>query len=279
MLSRFAIAAMLLPLAAAAAPHIDFVRVIPATHDLSAERVALLYATGERDRLATFIDTFLDFANRGSLRVDDEINHPRHRGNDAYLGIDHFTCTMTDHSGEGSTRDTTGERVKRRQVWTDAVCTGRMDVLDANGKKRYSFAVRGEGTSPRVVELGTEERVVALDQAARFAAITAAESVQPRRVRETIVLDDTAPSFEEAMSMIDADRLRDARAIWETALRRHPDSAALHFDIAAVSEAMGDLQAAGDHFREALRLSPRRQEYRSELELFRRRNAAKPSSH
>jgi Tfp pilus assembly protein PilF len=74
------------------------------------------------------------------------------------------------------------------------------------------------------------------------------------------------------MAMIQADRLGDARAILEIGLRQHPSSSALHFDMAAVCEALGDLQAARDHFREALRIAPDSKQYRSELDLFRRRN-------
>ena len=136
--------------------------------------------------------------------------------------------------------------------------------------------MRGEGTSPRSVnELTADERGIAIEQAARYAAISASEAITPRRVRESIELDDTAPSFGEALAMIHADRLGDARAILETALRQHPSSAALHFELAAVCEAMGALQAARDHFGEALRTSPKSHQYRSELDLFKRRNTTR----
>src|SRR6185369_1909735 len=171
---------------------------------------------------------------------------------EVYLGVNAFTCTMTDHAGEGSEHDTTGERVKRHHVWTDAVCSARVDVLDANAKRVSSFTVRGEGTSPRVMELTSEERDVAIEQAARYAALSAVESVTPRRVREAIELDDTAPAFGEALAMIESERFTDARAILETALRQHPASAALHFDIAALSEALGDLPEAREHYERAL---------------------------
>ena len=48
--------------------------------------------------------------------------------------------------------------------------------------------------------------------------------ITPRVVRETIEMDDSAPSFDEGMSMIRSERLEDARAIWEVTLRQHRDS-------------------------------------------------------
>lgn len=283
-----------LPVLAAAAPRLNFVRTVPALHDLGGERVTILYAIGDSDRVQTFLDIFTEHANRSSvLKVENGVEHGQHvvgaktddttlrrirrdHPADVYLGVNAFTCTMTDRGGEGSERDTTGERVKRHHVWTDAVCSARIDVLDANAKRTLSFAVRGEGTSPRVAELGDDERGIALDQATRYAALSASEGISPRRVRESIELDDTAPSFGEVLAMIHSERLGDARAILETALRQHPESAALHFDLAAVCEALGDLQGARDHYREAMRLSPKSQQYRTQLDLFKRRNEKTP---
>ncbi|HWS70479.1 MAG TPA: tetratricopeptide repeat protein, partial [Thermoanaerobaculia bacterium] len=207
----------------------------------------------------------IDEAEFTSLRRE----HPA----DVYLGINQFTCSLSEHDAEGSERDVDGARVRRRHVWADALCSARIDILDGvSGKRTMSFQVRGEGTSPRVMELTAEERNIALDQAARYAAIQAQEKITPRTVRESIELDDTAPSFDEGNSMITASRFDDARAIWEAALRRHHDSAALQYNLGAVCEAMGDLRAARDYYQQALRLSPKEMRYRVELDLFRKRN-------
>jgi len=79
------------------------------------------------------------------------------------------------------------------------------------------------------------------------------------------------------MSMIDAGKLADGRAIWEAALRRHRESAALNFDLGAVTEAMGDLEAARGYFQAAVKLSPNETRYKSELELVRKRLGARSS--
>ncbi|MGZ7079887.1 MAG: hypothetical protein ACXVJT_10775, partial [Thermoanaerobaculia bacterium] len=247
--------------AALAEPRITFFRRIPPPHSLApAENVALIYAIGDNESIKTFLDIFLDHANRSSaLRVMDVTNRQfvAHRPDDrvlqrlrrqykadAYIAIDRFTCETVTRSGEGSTTDFEGNRVKRKHQFIDAVCRARIEVLEPqNGELRIAFDVRGEGTSPRVVDITDEERTIALDSAAKYAAIAAAEGITPREARETLELDETAPSFDSAMVLIDDGRLRQARAIWESALNRYPGSPALLYNLGAVSEAMGDVRA------------------------------------
>ena len=107
-----------------------------------------------------------------------------------------------------------------------------------------------------------EDRGVALEQAARYAAIEASESILPRRVRESIELDESAPEFDRGAAMIDAGRLDAARTLWESELTRNDASAALHYDVGAVCEAIGDLGCAREHYREASRIAPGEIKYR-----------------
>src|ERR1041385_66254 len=105
-----------------------------------------------------------------------------------------------------------------------------MDVIDpATARRLYSFVVRGEGTSPRVTEVTEEERNIAVEQAAHFAAVQAAEMVTPRRIRESIELDARAPELERALLLIDAGRVAAARTLWLRALERNRESAPLQF--------------------------------------------------
>src|SRR5215213_2428216 len=134
-----ALFAFALPLAAA--PRISFVRTLPATHDLGrAERLTVLYAFGDNDKVSTFVDVLVDHTNRsGVIRLDDATNHGQHlfgerpddeqrrrirreHPADLYLGVNRFTCEWQPHSAQGSTRDVDGARVKRLQVWFDALC-------------------------------------------------------------------------------------------------------------------------------------------------------------
>lgn len=276
----------------AAPPRVAFVRTMTPLHDLGGTEVVIIYALGDTQKLDTFVDTFLDRTNRSeALRISAEVNHMRRAAGehpdpitiarirrehpaDVYLGISHFTCTTTTRGAEGSEYTTGGERVKRHHVWADAVCSARIDVIDPPSARRvFSFEVRAEGTSPRVMELTDEERDIAVEQAAHFAAVQAAEMVTPRRIRESIELDASAPDVDRAMLLIDAGRLAAARAMWLRALERSPSSASLHYNVAALSEAMGDADHAREHYRAAMRLAPKEHRYRMEAKMFERRAA------
>jgi len=275
--------------ASAGNPRITFDRTIVPVHDLApAEQIAVIYAIGDHSAVNDFVEDFVGYANRaGALRIENAIEgyrrtsdaaafRKRHHA-DLYLGVHQFTCDAKERTAEGSEHDPDGGRVKVTHQWVDVVCGARIDVLRArDGKKTLTFTVRGEGTSPRAVSLTEDERTVAYRQASHQAAVAAAESITPRTERESIELDAGAPSFDEGYSLIAGDRLSDARAIWETALRKHHDSAALMFDLAAVSEAMGDVAAAGRYFERAEKLRPAEARYRSELNLFRKRRSPQP---
>jgi tetratricopeptide (TPR) repeat protein len=168
-----------------------------------------------------------------------------------------------------------GGRIKRVHEWVDASCLARLDIRSDTGKRLFSLTAHGEGTSPRSTSLTAEERDIAYEQAARYAALSAADMITPRMIRESIELDETAPSFAEGMAMISADRLQDARAIWEVALRQHRDSAPIYYNLGAISEALGDIESAHRYLQSAVRLLPAEPRYRQELQLLQRRNARK----
>jgi len=291
MKSRFFFTAVLLLCGTAALakpPRITFTRTMASAHDLSpAESLAVIYAIGDSSKIDAFIEHFVDLVSRaGVLRIVNAVENNHHlivddlslrtvrreHPADAYLGINRFTCTGDEKSAEGSEHLDSGDRVKRMHHWIDAMCSARIDVLNGDGKKMFSYTVRGEGTSPRSASLTEDERDVAYEQAAHYAAVMAAEGITPRSVRETIELDENAPSFDDGYSMISSERLEDARAIWQAAAVRHRDSAPLFFNLGAVSEAMGDLRAARDYYEKAAGLSPKERRYATELRLFHRRN-------
>jgi tetratricopeptide (TPR) repeat protein len=273
--------------ALAVPPRIAFARRLPAVHDLGkAERLAVIYAIGDSNKIDTFLDRFVDLVTRSGLRIENDVENNHHlridedsfriirrsHPADAYLGVKRFTCSGIEKSAEGSEHLESGERVKRLHHWIDAVCSARIDVLDIEGKKMFSYSVHGDGTSPRMTELTEDDRDVAYEQAARFAAVIAADEIMPRTLRESIELDDKAPSFEDGFAMISSERLVDARAIWQSAAARHQDSAALFFNLAAVSEAIGDVEAAHRYYERAVRLAPKERRYAIELRLFHRRS-------
>jgi tetratricopeptide (TPR) repeat protein len=259
----------------AAGPHIAFTRVVSSAYALApGQRIAVVYAIGDHEAVSAFVENFVDSVDRaGTLRIENAVGedqrdfrklrkkHPA----DKYVGVSAFTCSGTQHNAVGSEHDAYGDRVQRMHMWIDASCEARLDIRDDHGQHVMTINVRGEGTSPRASTLSNEEREVAFDQAARYAAFNAADMITPRVVRETIELDDTAPSFAEGAAMIDANRLQDARAIWEIALRRNRESAALNFDLGAICEAIGDVSAARKYLQTAVRLAPNEPNYRAEL--------------
>ena len=270
------------PLLGASSPRVTFERVLPAPHDLgAAEDIALVQTIADTPKISAFVDHFLHQTNRsGMLRLRDVRPRAlvfaaealkRTEPADAWLSVRSFSCTSALRGAEESAYDVDGKRVKRRQVWVESICNGRMEVLIAGGP-RSSFAIKGEGSSAHVNEITNEEREEALEHAARYAALDAAEKITPRRVRESIALDETAPAFEEGMAMIVAARLADARKIWESAVRQSGRSAPLHYNLAAVCEALGDRKAAEEHYVAARELAPTETRYASELKLFQRRN-------
>ncbi|HEY8183829.1 MAG TPA: tetratricopeptide repeat protein [Thermoanaerobaculia bacterium] len=292
---RRCIAALVFQASAAFAvgPHVAFVRVVPAPHDLSpAKSIAVIYAIGDNQKITTFVENFVEYVDRSrTLRVENAVEDNQHLAKfdgaamkrlrhdhpaDAYVGIGLFTCDGAERHAEGSEHDVDGGRVKRVHQWVDASCLARLDIRSDTGKRLFSLTAHGEGTSPRsTTSLSAEEKDVAYEQAARYAALSAAQMITPRMVRESIELDETAPSFAEGMSMIAADRLQDARAIWEVALRQHRDSAPLYYNLGAVCEALGDVEAAHRYLQSAVRLLPADRRYRQELQLLQRRNTLK----
>lgn len=267
--------------ALAAPPRIFFERLVPAPYDLGqAEEVAIIGAIGDTNSIEYFIEQLIEQTGRaGTLRLTDvrRRRHPfvletlkKNEPADAYLAIRAFTCASEDRGGEGSGRDVDGQRIKRREMWVETKCSAKLEVLAANGT-RASLAIKGEGNSTHVAEITDEDREDALLHASRFTAIDAAEKIAPRRVRESIALDETAPAFEQGLAMISSGRLEEARAVWENEVRRHPRAAPLHFNLAAVCEAIGDRKAAELHYVAARQLAPDETRYSSEYRLFVRR--------
>ena len=269
--------------ASAISPRITFVRLIPPAHDLGAEQIAVIFAIGDHASVNDFVQQFVDHVNRsGLLRIENAVDANRHLPDfdtirrahraDVYLAVNPFTCEGTEGRAEGGEHDVDGGRIKRTHSWMDATCIANIDVLrGSDGTKTMSFTVRGQGTSPRSPALTDDDRAVAFAQAAHYAAVNAADSITPRPVRESIELDSAAPAFDEGYSMITSDRLADARAMWEAALRQHANSASLLFNLAALSEATGDVASAGRYFERAQKLKPDEPRYRSELSLFHKR--------
>lgn len=252
----------------AVSPRVTFTRTLPAPYSLgAAEEVAIVRAAADPRHAEMFIDVFLGELNRsGFLRGTDARHRPPEKG--SRLALDSLACREYLREGEGGIRDAAGARVRQRQEWIEASCTARIDVLSSPSG---SFTVRGAATSPRVVSVTPDEREAAVLRAVHYAARHAAEQITPRRIRESIALDESSPGFEEGLALIEADRLGEARELWERRMRANPRSAPLHFNLAALCEALGDRPAAENHYAAARQLDPAEPRYSLEMRLFKER--------
>ncbi len=255
----------------ALSPRIVFERLLPPAHDLgTAREVAIVDAATNEPQIETFVDQMIHHVNRsGTLTLRDMRSGTGPA--DAHLNIETFRCETAVRETEAGIRDVDSNRVKQRAFQIDAVCGARIAVLSRFLKPMSTYFAKGEGTSRRLESVTDDERERTLRDAARSAAIDAAERITPRRVRESIRLDETAPAFAEGMAMIEAGRVEEARAIWQRAMQTQARSAALRFNLGAVNEALGDRRAAELHYNAARQLAPAEPRYASELKLFARR--------
>lgn len=283
------LALMAVPLQASA-PRVSFMRTIAPEHDPGASDVAVIYARGNRQEVDRFLEEWIGLVDSGrALTLADlavrsagpdpkadeavaaRVRHSAPAG--AYLGVDKLACTSVERSGESSAHDVDGRRFWRKTTWVEASCIADISVLTSQGLQRVdAFTVRGEGTSPRKPEVDAESRALAIGSALRYAARSATDAIAPRRVRETVMLDESAPQFEDGVTFIETYQLDRARRIWEDAWRARPGSAAIRFNLGAVCEALGDIQAAGEHYRAATKMRPQEGRYAIEYEAFRRRH-------
>jgi len=258
------------PLLFARAPRVSFERVVPAPHDLGRARRLAVVALPKDPLAERFLEEFLDRVNRsGFLEVADGRTH---RGAaDLLLEGVSFDCDTATRETEGSVRDVDGNRVRKRLHTVDAVCLARIDVFTPARKRLSSFYGKGEGTSPNLEQVSPDQREDALRHAIRLAAVSAADRITPRRVRESIALDEQAPGLADALAMIAVDRLGEARAFFERELQRHPRSAPLRFNLGVMNEALGDRAAAEKQYNAARALAPDEPRYAVELKRFARR--------
>jgi hypothetical protein len=278
-----------------AVSRVTFERTIPAPQNPgAASDLALVYAIGDNQKINTFLDSFVDQTNRsGTVRMADATGDGRSffRGSldaatakrirrrfpaDLYVRVNGFSCRSDEHAGDAGAYDADGKRIRRKQRWVDATCTARLELINAATFVRMTaFNATGQGTSPREPVITPDIVAIAVEQAARYAGVSAAELITPRRVRESILLIEDAPRFAEGMAMIDAGRPEEARRMWEEAARRQPSSAGVRFNLAAVCESIGDVAAAMREYQAARKLAPAERRFRDEFEMFRRRNGVK----
>src|SRR5207244_11146701 len=115
MRNGFVLLALALAPITASAARVTFTRVIPPPHDLGmARRAAVIYAIGDNEKITTFVERFIDYAGRATLRIDNAVEDDQHLSalNDAtlratrqahpadiHLGVKACGCSGTERSG------------------------------------------------------------------------------------------------------------------------------------------------------------------------------------
>jgi Tetratricopeptide repeat len=252
------------------AAKITFTRTVPPRHrfDGPSNRIALLSLEG---RTAECSHPFLvielmngikatgavfeDATSRKKMTVEERrAATPA----DLYLTSEDCVCRAAERPvGDGTS-------------WYAGACAARIRLSDAKG--RDLGAVSLSGTS--------EEKTDVVDFGAHISSgkqmmRQLVEMIRPHEMTLVFETDRKAPGDKEASSFIKKKDFAGARAVWEAQLAANPNNAAIHFSLAAVTEALGDIDAARKHYEEAVRLGPGEEKHARFKGYFEERNPAK----
>gem|GEM_PF-3025342 len=186
-------------------------------------------------------------------------------------------CTRkTGSSKRGSDQNNTAAQA---EYWVDARCRVEVEIFDPAGASVTAFELSGSATSRHEAAVTADMEREAEDNALRRAGALAGARISPRKVTESIRLDKDAPRFDEAYRFIRGGDDAKAREIWNAVLRVEDRSAPLHYDLAAVCEALGDAATARSHYEAAIRLDPYERKYGESIEALDRRSREAATLH
>lgn len=160
------------------------------------------------------------------------------------------------------------KRTEGDSTWYAATCQAEVRLTDGRDGKDLGV-VTINGTA--------DDRTDVLD----FAAfITAGRNmighlvkmIRPFEQQLVFDTDRKVPGEKEAARFIKAKDYAGARDVWEQALTQNPGNAAIHFNLAAVTEALGQIEEARKHYEEAVRLAPAEEKYARFKGYFDQRN-------
>ena len=275
------LAAALLP---SCGPGVTLTRAVPAPYNLGSIRtIALVDARGEDDLVDRFVETLLrEERSRGfyevldarslGLRVSD-VARDRRRADDllgrvvadVYFEVRLWSCSVHERSKAYKEKQKDGTEVAKTKWWYEAECAASVEMVSRGGRELASFEVTGTHESVKGEKTSSWQRESCLSSAVDEAAHLAVAQFTPRRVEESIGLEKDAPLAKEGIALVEEGRTAEARTLWEGALAANGGNAGLHYNLGAVCEALGDVDAARKEYREAIRLAPGKEEYRAAL--------------
>ena len=180
------------------------------------------------------------------------------------------------HSYKRSSSDKKKDGSVKWHHWADGTASFQVTLVDGkDGTSRARFMSEGRASSPIYDDWRDDLRDMAEREAVTHAVDDALAQFTPRRVSESLSLDDKAPRAKEGIELIKKDKLNDARLLWEKARSESGESAGLAYNLGCVSEALGDTKAAAEWYADAIRLDPSSERNRkAEQDLKRRLDAA-----
>jgi hypothetical protein len=191
---------------------------------------------------------------------------------DVYVGLDVSGVTSKMRSKKEKVKAKDGTETERTRYWAEGTCEVELTLLDARTGAllaRYSTdETRTTSRSDSAADGLLRDAEAAAVQAAVAAAV---HQFTPRRVSETLPLDDEAPDAKAGIERIEAGDLPGARRLWEATLQRAPSDARLLYNLGVVSEALGDPKAAGEYYEDAIRLAPGEPKFRRALDSLEQR--------
>ena len=287
------LAAPLLALAAASCgPGVSLSRVVPAPVNLGpVKTLALVDARGPDREVERFVGSLLyEERSRGFYQVVDarsyrvrvaDLTRDRRRAEDlladvkadVYFELLVAGCSARERSKVVEEKQKDGTKVSKTKWWYEAECSVTFDMVDRAGNDLASFEVVGTHETSLREKSQSWERDTSLSAAIDDAARLGASRFTPHRVTESIALEKEAPMGPEGIELVEAGRYDEARRMWERARDQHGDVAALRYNLGAVCEALGDVNAARREYGEAIRLAPGKERYRQALDKLEQRES------
>lgn len=275
------------------APKVTFTRRIPAPHNLgplqklslveirganSADFLRLFENRVTADAVFSLTDATAEGLTANRLTGDEKEakafrkEHPA----DVYLGINLGGCSSNLQSAARQEKQKDKSTITKTYYWYTATCSATARLIDGNdGRELASFSATGDEKSAESEKMYGFEATSTEGSALQDLVRAVSAQFTPRLDKESVVLDKKAPQFKPAMERIKASQLAEARRIWEEALPSNSQSGTLNFNLAAVSEALGDAEAARKYYTDAMNLSPTEKRYSMELAKFEQRERDK----
>lgn len=275
------------------APKVTFTRRIPAPNNLGPLKTLCLveirggdsveFSRHFKNRVSTDAVFTLDDATASGVPMSrltgdarEAIDFRKEHSADVYMGVNLGGCSSNLQSAARTVKQKDKSTITKTYYWYTAICTATARLVDGkDGRELASFSATGDAKSAESEKMYGFESTSTEGSARQDLVGKVAAQFTPRLDKESVVLDKKAPQFKPAMERIKTSELTEARRIWEEALPSNSQSGGLTFNLAAVSEALGDADAARKYYTDAMNLSPTEKRFSLELAKFEQRERDK----